>query len=237
MSTGVKSGNKTQYSESDERRRIIRRKQRKIKLALGIILLIIVIVAVVFINTRLLGGTDAENKNESSQVIPATDIALPDWITQELLTVNPYSRPGIALDEITGFVVHYTGNPGSTAEENRSYFESLAQTGETSASSNFIIGMDGEVILCVPMDEMAYASNTRNNNTLSIEVCHPDISGRFSDEAYNSLIKLLSWLCDTYSMSADTIIRHGDIIEKECPLYYMENPDAWQTLIEDVKNY
>lgn len=237
MSTEVRSGNKTGYGDSTARKRIIRRKQRKIKLALGIILLLIVLVAVLFINTQLFGGADTKNQNESSQVIPAEDIVLPEWIASELLTINPYSRPEIALDEMTGFVVHYTGNPGSTAEGNRSYFEGLAKTGETYASSNFIIGIDGEIILCVPMDEMAYASNTRNNDTLSIEICHPDSSGKFTDESYNSLIKLLGWLCDTYSMSADTIIRHGDIIDKECPLYYMENPDAWQALIENVKNY
>ena len=42
----------------------------------------------------------------------------------ELLDINEYSRPGIPLEKINGIVVHYTANPGSTAEENRNYFES-----------------------------------------------------------------------------------------------------------------
>ena len=54
---------------------------------------------------------------------------VPDWITQELLPINPYSRPGEALEEVNGVVVHYVGNPGTTAQQNRSYFENLAQTG------------------------------------------------------------------------------------------------------------
>ena len=40
----------------------------------------------------------------------------------ELLTVNEYSRPGIALDHVNGIVIHYTANPGSTAMQNRDYF-------------------------------------------------------------------------------------------------------------------
>ena len=66
----------------------------------------------------------------------------PDFAV-ELLTVNEYSRPGTELAQVNGIVVHYTANPGTTAEQNRSYFESLAETWETHASSHFIIGISG----------------------------------------------------------------------------------------------
>ena len=36
----------------------------------------------------------------------------------ELLTVNPYSRPGTAIGTIRGIVIHYTANPGSSARQN-----------------------------------------------------------------------------------------------------------------------
>ena len=57
-------------------------------------------------------------------------------IDVQLLDINEYSRPGIESDGITGIVIHYTANPGSTAQENRDYFEGLKDTHETSASSN-----------------------------------------------------------------------------------------------------
>ena len=79
------------------------------------------------------------------------EITIPDWIVQDILPVNEYSRPGIALSEVNGVVVHYTGNPGTTAEQNRSYFKNLAETKETYASSHFVIGMDGKIIQCVPL--------------------------------------------------------------------------------------
>ena len=40
---------------------------------------------------------------------------LPDWIREELLPINPYSRPGETLEQVNGVVVHYVGNPGTTA--------------------------------------------------------------------------------------------------------------------------
>lgn len=58
-----------------------------------------------------------------------------DWITVDLLPVNKYSRPGIELKQVNGIVVHYTGNPGTSAEQTKSYFTNLATSGETYASS------------------------------------------------------------------------------------------------------
>ena len=41
----------------------------------------------------------------------------------ELLSINDYSRPGIAMNQVNSIVIHYTANPGSTALQNRNYFE------------------------------------------------------------------------------------------------------------------
>ena len=81
-------------------------------------------------------------------------------INVELLTPNEWSRPQIALEQIDGIVVHYTANPGSTAQQNHDYFEGLKDSQSTKASSHFIIGLDGEVIQCIPSSEWAYASTT-----------------------------------------------------------------------------
>ena len=70
------------------------------------------------------------------------DASEPDLDVQ-LLDVNPYSRPGIQSDGINGIVIHYTANPGSTAQENRDYFNGLQYSQETEASSNFIVGLEG----------------------------------------------------------------------------------------------
>ena len=122
---------------------------------------------------------------------PPQDV--PDWITVDLLPLNPYSRPGTPLERVDGIVIHYVGNPGTTAEQNHSFFRNLAQTGETYASSHFLVGLEGEIIQNVPLDEIAYCSNQRNEDTISIECCHPDDSGEFNQATYDALVKLTRW--------------------------------------------
>ena len=114
---------------------------------------------------------------------PTRQVERPELDVQ-LLTVNEYSRPGTPADQIRSVVVHYTANPGSTAQNNRDYFENLKDTQETKVSSNFIVGLEGEIIQCVPTAEVAYASNSRNHDSVSIECCHPDETGKFEDATY-----------------------------------------------------
>lgn len=79
-------------------------------------------------------------------------------IDVQLLSVNPYSRPGTKLEKVNGIVVHYVGNPGTSAQANRNYFESLKDSQATSASSHYIIDIKGGIIQCIPTSEWAYAS-------------------------------------------------------------------------------
>ena len=131
-------------------------------------------------------------------------------IDVQLLDVNEYSRPGIESDPITGVVIHYTANPGSTAQENRDYFNGLQDGHDTSVSSHFVVGLDGEIIQCVPTWEIAYASNERNHDTVSIECCHPDETGEFTEETYASVVQLTAFLCRKYDLTADAVIRQED---------------------------
>lgn len=153
--------------------------------------------------------------------------AMPEWVEQQLLPRNPYSRPGTAVKEVHNIVVHYVGNPGTSATANRNYFRNLAITRETYASSNFLVGLEGEILQCVPVNEVAYCSNDRNGDTVSIEVCHPDAEGQFSEETMAALIRLTAWLCSAFDLTAEDVIRHYDVTGKECPRYYVQNPDAW----------
>lgn len=168
--------------------------------------------------------------------LPGQGVTPPDYVRQELLTQNKWSRPGEKLKKVRGVVIHYVGNPGTTAEANRNYFESLADgTDGVYASAHFIVGLDGEVIQCVPLTEEAYASNSRNGDTVAIEVCHPGADGRFSDVTYRRTVELAAWLCRTFSLDPERdVIRHYDVTGKNCPKYYVENPGAWEDFRADV---
>lgn len=197
-----------------------RRRERKLSLKDGRIRAGLTILAVLTVILAVRSCASGSRRNLD------VDASEPE-IDVQLLDVNAYSRPGINTDTITGIVIHYTANPGSTAQENRDYFNSLQYTQETEASSNFVIGLDGEIIQCVPTWEVAYASNERNMDTVSIECCHPDDSGAFTDETYRSLVQLTAWLCEKFDLTQDDVIRHYDVTGKICPKYFVDHEDEW----------
>lgn len=225
-------------------RRLRRKKLKKLKrmAVSGGIMLALIIISVIGIliqqggkrtsqNTPV-SGTQPANGGESGQ--STKTVTVPDWVTQDLIRVNEYSRPGTKLERVSGVVVHYVGNPQTTAKNNRDYFDSLADTKETNASSHFVIDIDGSILQCIPLDEIAYASNSRNEDTISIECCHPDETGKFSDATYASLVKLVKWLEETYNLKPESVIRHYDVKGKMCPLYYVEHEDAWEQFHRDI---
>lgn len=209
-----------------------RRNSRRLYSVIMITLVIVIaVLAVILILTRR-----SETEEVSVYGIENVDQYRPQ-MSVELLTPNPYSRPQTATDKITGIVIHYVANPGSTAEQNRSYFEGLKDSHETYASSHFIVGLEGEIIQCVPTSEVAYASNDRNHDTVSIEVCHPDETGKFNDATYDSLVELTGWLCEYLEVPVDNVIRHYDVTGKLCPLYFVEHEDAWEQFKDDVTHW
>ena len=161
-------------------------------------------------------------------------ISVPNWIIQELLPVNEYSRPGDTLPQVNGVVVHYVGNPGTTAKQNRSFFANLAVTHETYASCHFLVDMDGTILQCVPLNEISYCSNDRNADTISIECCHPDDTGKFTRETAEALTCLLDWLIETYGLKRENILRHHDVNGKDCPKYFVQNQKEWEAFLDQL---
>ena len=210
------------------RRRRVRR-NRRILLAAVIGAAVLILVPVLCRNLNGTGG------GETAGVLAGEEDGRPPLDVQ-LLTPNEYSRPQIPLENIRGIVIHYTANPGSSAQANRNYFEGLQDGAEEIyASSHFIIGLEGEIIQCIPSTEISYASNDRNEDTLSIECCHPDEEGSFTDETYQSLVELTAWLCHHFEVPVQNVIRHYDVTGKECPKYFVDHEDAWEQFKTDVE--
>ena len=154
----------------------------------------------------------------------------PDWVDQQIIKVDGDSRRGVMLEGVRNIVIHYVGNPGATAQQNRDYYANPS----SGVSSHFVIGLKGEIIQCIPLHEKSSASSHRNKDTISIEVCHPDESGKFTDASYQSLVKLTVWLCEVCDLDSNDVIRHYDITGKQCPLYFVTHEDAWKKFLQAV---
>lgn len=175
-------------------------------------------------------------------------------IQKHFLDVNPFSRPGKKLSGVKGIVIHWVGNAGSTALANRNYFASLGNqpphdAAARYASAHFVIGIPGDVVQCVPLDEMAYHAGAKtyrpealaalgpypNNCTIGIELCHPDASGKFTEAALDAARELTRYLCCHFMLSPEKDIwTHNQITGKLCPKWFVERPDefaAWKSSI------
>lgn len=221
----------------------------------GLSMIALILLIMVYIGKNSISGSNGSRETVSDTVQETTtvqsvylvtipkEIQLPGWaeefkgtIEENLLPVNPYSRPGTKLEEVNAIVIHYVGNPGTTAAQNRSYFENIIETGEVSVSSHFIVGLDGEIIQCVPLDEISYASNTRNEDTIAVETCHPDETGKYNQTTYDSMVKLTAYLCILYNLNPDKdVIRHYDVTGKECPKYFVDYENEWSLFKAQVK--
>lgn len=217
------------FEHRREQSRKKRRRQRRRNMLFFILFIMLAAVALFTLN-KVIRDTKEQKllKERNTSFVGAPPFEV------DLLDVNEYSRPAIPLERVKGIVIHYTANPRSTAKNNRDYFQGLKDSHETKVSSHFVVGIDGEIVQCIPSSEIAYASNERNADTLSIECCHLDETGKFSEATYISVIRLTAWLCYRFNLTEEDVIRHYDVTGKICPKYYVDNPKEWEKFKEDV---
>jgi len=170
-------------------------------------------------------------------------------IIKDFLTFNPYSRPGTKIKKIKGLVVHWVANKNTTALQNRNFFESRKNQKKEYGSAHYIIDPNGDIIQCVPDNEIAYhvgaliyTEKARlelgyypNNCTIGVECCHIDDAGNMTTFTYQALIELLHELMQKYELNSSNLYRHYDITEKLCHKWFVENPNEWEKLKGDLK--
>jgi len=213
-------------------------KKRKLRPIVKFLFTIIVLAVVSFISVPKI--IDILSNGKGIEFI-GKDINLlttetPSYVDKQLIHKGK-ARSGRKLKSVENIVVHYTANPGTSAQNNRDYFDKE----DTEVCSHFVIGIDGEIIQCLPIDEKSAASNERNIDTISIEVCHENEDGKFSEKAMESLTKLTAWLCNNSGLEGKDVIRHYDITGKICPKYFVDNPTAFKefknSVDEELKEY
>lgn len=159
-------------------------------------------------------------------------------IREALLTPNASIRPQYRMRRVDAIVLHWVGNPGTSAEQNRRYFESLKDT-TLKASAHYIIDAK-EIVRCVPEDEVAYHCGSQTGYTpwaterwhgehanwycLGVEHCHPDWSGVWAPEVEWWSQLLVAGLCVQYGLKVEDIILHWTVTGKECPRHMVADP-------------
>jgi N-acetylmuramoyl-L-alanine amidase CwlA len=153
-------------------------------------------------------------------------------IVQMYLTINKFSRPGAKRAAVKRIVLHWVANPGSSDLGNRNYFENLKKQNPADnqkdiyASAHYIVDLDGSIVLCIPENEVAYhaGSGAWNQDSIGIEICHPDWTGKFNPATLNAVKELCVDICKRYGLKSSDIYRHYDVTKKPCPKWFVDYP-------------
>ena len=215
-------------SKAEWRRRRHRKKMIRMYVSLGLFVLIAVLVLILLVKVI----TAIFRRADRGIIEKAGDIK----VTQSLLSVSRYARPGEKLDSVDEIIIHANNTIGRTAQEQRDYYESLKNKKNDSErqSMHFIVDLDGKIYQCVPTNEIVLAVPGSTFKSLSIEYCITGQNGTMSAATYTSLCKLIATLCKEYDLTEKNVVRHYDKTNVSCPLFFIDEAN-WEQFKSDVK--
>jgi N-acetylmuramoyl-L-alanine amidase len=171
----------------------------------------------------------------------------------DFITVNKYTRPSIKLKDVKKIVLHWTANPGASAENHQRYFNGTAIKNKTYASAHIFVDPK-EAICIIPFDEVAYHANDQyernsrgevfrgvpelspNANYLSVgvEMC-VEKDGSISPATIKRTATVIAALCKAYKLDENDIVRHYDVTHKLCPKPFVDHPERFNDFKAQVK--
>ena len=170
-------------------------------------------------------------------------------VIQKLLTKNEWSRPDRKLIAVRAIVLHWIADPKGTPRSVFNWFEQRKKGKNGYGSCHYCVGVDGATMQYIPDEEMAYQVGSKtytkrglriskypNDSTLGIEMCHMDWEGSFSEETWNSTVKLTALLLSTYNLKVEDIVTHMDVVGwKDCPRWFKTFPKELDRFKNEVK--
>lgn len=146
---------------------------------------------------------------------------------EDLIPINPFSRPGTPLQSTRKICWHYTGNPGASAANHVGYFgKTLPASGDRYASAHIFIDAT-EAVLIIPLNEEAYHASQANAYSIGIELC-VEADGTFHPDTVQRAVEIGAELCKRYTLDPfHDNIRHYDVTGKICPRPWVMDPWAW----------
>jgi N-acetylmuramoyl-L-alanine amidase len=169
------------------------------------------------------------------------------------ISMNKYTRPSVKLKEVRKIVLHWTANPGASAENHQKYFNGTAIRSKTYASAHIFVDSK-EAICIIPLNEIAYHANDHyernrsgeayrgvpelspnaNNLSIGVEMC-VEKNGNISASTILRTAKVIAELCKIYKLDENDIVRHYDVTHKPCPKPFVDHPERFSEFKELVK--
>ena len=142
-------------------------------------------------------------------------------------------------------VIHYTGNKGDLAKSNCNYFLDTNR----GASANYFVDEDN-IYCCVEPQNKAWHcgggmqssqggsvyGKCTNSNSIGIEMCLWDKNGNERQGTIDNTIALTKWLMAKYHIPISKVVRHWDVVGKDCPSGWTGNSNTkWQNFLNKLQ--
>jgi N-acetylmuramoyl-L-alanine amidase len=168
---------------------------------------------------------------------------MPKYIVDHIPKTTPHNRrPGISLAP-QYLTIHSTGNPGSTAKNERT---NLTRKGNNRTASFHLVVDEKEAIECLPLNEVAWHAGDGNNGTgnrrsMGLEISE---SGNRSKTLQNAIALAAKVLKDN-GWNESRLKRHYDWpnsmgIRKDCPQILLKpaershSGETWEWFTSEV---
>lgn len=141
-------------------------------------------------------------------------------------------RPGFSMTP-SYLTIHSTGNPSSTAANERAWLTN--PTNDRQASYHIVVD-EKEAIEVLPLNEVSWNAGDGNGQgnraSIAIEICESGNRQKTLDNAVALVAKMLK----ERKWGVDKLRRHYDWSRKECPRILMANNWAgWEKFKQDVQ--
>lgn len=151
-------------------------------------------------------------------------------INEKLIPIDNYRRPNIKMKP-EWLTIHSTGNPNSTAQNER---DNLIRKGNVRQASFHLVVDDKEAIMCIPLNEVAWhAGDGRANGnmkSIGLEICE---SGNRKKTLANAA-KLAAKILVEQNIPITKMVQHYNWSKKNCPRI-LRVGNLWNDFVEDVK--
>ena len=144
-----------------------------------------------------------------------------NYIIDHIPRTTPHNRrPGVPMTP-QYITIHSTGNPKSTARNERAW---LTNPSNTVTASYHIVVDEKEAIEVLPLNEVAWhagdgRNGTGNRKSIGIEICE---SGDGAKTLANA-VRLVAKLLKERGWGVDRLKRHYDWSKKICPRIFYDN--------------
>lgn len=181
-------------------------------------------------------------------------------IKQQILPYKIGVRTGKKLTSLKGLIIHWIGASQPSANIIYNNFKT------STTGAHYIIDYNsGDIIHCVPDDEICYhvgansytklkedicGKSNPNNYFVGIECCvstdkipndydnkikYPNL-GKPSNIQYGCLVDFCAYFLENHNLTVNQLYRHYDITGKSCHLWFKNYENEWNLFKEKVKN-